>query len=59
MKEWLASEGLDFDEVTKSGMLQLLAADEYLKSGNFSADAMVAFVRQMIIRTSSAGFRRI
>ena len=55
--EWLASEGLDFDEVTQSGLLQLLAADEaYLKSGNFSADAMVAFVRQMIIRTSSAGF---
>jgi excisionase family DNA binding protein len=57
LREWLASEGLDFDEVTQSGLLQLLAANEaYLKNGNFSADAMVAFVRQMIIRTSSRGF---
>ena len=57
IREWLASEGLDFDEVTQSGLLQLLAADEaYLKTGNFSADAMVAFVRQMIIRTTSEGF---
>jgi excisionase family DNA binding protein len=57
IKEWLASEGLDFDEVTKSGLLQLLAADQtYLRAGHFSADAMVAFVRQMIIRASSEGY---
>ncbi len=56
LRGWLASEGLDFDEVTQSGLLQLLTADEtYLKNGNFSADAMVAFVRQIIIRTSSNG----
>ncbi len=57
IKEWLGSEGLDFDEVTQSGLLQLLAADQsYLKTGNFSADAMVAFVRQMVIRTTAEGF---
>jgi excisionase family DNA binding protein len=57
LREWLASEGLDFDAVTRSGLLQPLAADEvYLKNGNFSADAMIAFVRQMIIRASSEGF---
>lgn len=56
MREWLASEGLDFDEVMRSGLLQLLTADQaYLKSGHFSADAMVAFVRQMIIRTNADG----
>ena len=33
IREWLASDGLDFDEVTQSGLLRLLAADEsYLKS---------------------------
>ena len=57
IREWLGSDGLDFDEVTQSGLLQLLAADQsYLKAGNFSADGMVAFVRQMIIRTSSEGY---
>lgn len=57
IKEWLASEGLDFDEVLRSGRLQLLTADEsYLKSGSFSADAMVAFVRQIIIRANSEGY---
>jgi excisionase family DNA binding protein len=57
LRDWLASEGLDFDAVTQSGLLQLFAADEaYLKNGNFSADAMIAFVRQTIIRASSASF---
>ena len=57
IREWLGSDGLDFDEVTQSGLLQLFAADQsYLKAGNFSADGMVAFVRQMIIRTSSEGY---
>lgn len=56
IREWLTNEGLNFDEVAQSGLLRLLAADEaYLKTGNFSADAMVAFVRQMIIRTSAEG----
>jgi excisionase family DNA binding protein len=57
LKNCLASEGLDFDAVMQSGLLQLFPADEaYLKNGNFSADAMIAFVRQMIIRGGSAGF---
>jgi excisionase family DNA binding protein len=54
IKEWLSSEGLDFDEVTKSGLLRLWSADTaYLRAGHFSADAMIAFVRQMIIRTNA------
>src|SRR5262245_19903245 len=39
IKEWLSSEGLDFDEVIKSGLLRLLSADAaYLRAGFFSAD---------------------
>jgi excisionase family DNA binding protein len=57
--EWLASEGIDFDEVTRRGLLHLTPSDEaYLRSGMFSADAMVAYVRQIVIRMNAEGTPR-
>lgn len=53
----LTTEGIDFDEATRSGLLRLVPADQaYLKPGSFSADSMLAFVRQAIIGMKSEGF---
>lgn len=57
LTDWLTTEGIDIREATRSGLLRLLPVDQtYLRSGAFSADAMLAFVRQSIIEMKAEGF---
>lgn len=51
MRRNVENEGLDFDEVTRSGMLILFPAVEaYLKNEEFTPEFMLSFMRLQIIR---------
>lgn len=57
--ERVRNEGLDPDEVVRSGLLRLVPASEsYLRHSLFSADFMISFVRLIMIRMRADGYKR-
>lgn len=57
--ERVRNEGLDPQEVIRSGLLRLIPASEsYLRQSEFSADFMISFVRLIMIRMRADGYRR-
>ena len=57
--ERVRNEGLDPDEVVRSGLLRLVPASEsYLRQTEFSADFMISFVRLIMIRMRADGYQR-
>ena len=51
MRERVESEGIDFDDVTRKGLLTLFPASQaYLKNETFTPEYMLSFMRMQIIR---------
>jgi excisionase family DNA binding protein len=55
--EHMRGEGLDPHDAARRGLLQLIhARDSYLREGVFSPDAMISFLRRLIVRQRADGY---